>query len=445
MVSNYYGLSKVVPVVADASGRLVALAQAESLRDSRDGVQKKRHVGLGQVMCTAIAGNDLLSSCLYTGGVVASVAGPLAPVCLTCLTLLLYCYRYIYSEVVTAIPVNGGSYNGLLNVSPKRVAAVAAVLSMLTYIATAVVSGVDSMEYLHILWPALDIRAGTIVLLAVFAVLAVIGIGESAYVAVAMFTLHLAMMVSIIIASVVFAFRDNWVLFAENWRQPFPDIFNSTTKALIVHGNGGTAIFFGYCLSVLGITGFETAANFVEEMADNRTYVYTLRNLWVCVSIVNPLLSLCAMMVLPMTTIYDHPSDLLAVVGLYAGGSGLETFVCIDAVIVLAGAVLTAYVGTIGLFTRLAADGILPSFMGQLNKLRGTPHWTIIIFFLASCSLFLIIYSPTDSNAVLQLGGVYSISFLSVMCAFGFCNLLLKMQRADMPRLVTEMGIVENA
>ena len=431
-----FGLSKVVPVVADADGRLVALAQAESLRDARGAAVKKRHVRLGQVLSTSMAGNDLLSSCLYTGGVVAQVAGPLAPVCLACLALLLFCYRAIYSEVVTAIPVNGGSYNGLLNVSPKRVAAVAAVLSMLTYIATAVVSGVDSMQYLAILWPGLDIRAATIILLAAFACLATLGVGESAFVAVAMFALHLSMMTVIIISSVVFAFKDSWVLFADNWRQPFPDIFNSTTGTLIVAGNAGTAIFFGYCLSALGITGFETAANFVEEMADNRTYVYTLRNLWILVSVFNPLLSLSAMMVVPMAVIYSHPSDLLAIVGFKAGGAGMQTFVCVDAVVVLAGAVLTSYVGVIGLFSRLSADGILPAFMRRLNTLRGTPHWTFLIFFLASTSLFLAIYSPTDTNAIVQLGGVYSISFLSVMAAFAVCNLLLKAQRADMPRLV---------
>ena len=45
----------------------------------------------------------------------------------------------------------------------------------------------NSPPPLPAVWPALDSRAGTVVLLAVFAVLAVVGIGESAYVAVAMF------------------------------------------------------------------------------------------------------------------------------------------------------------------------------------------------------------------------------------------------------------------
>jgi amino acid transporter len=433
-----FGISKVVPVVADTEGRLVALTQAESLRESRPPLIKKRHIGLGQISSTAIAGNDLLSSCLYTAGVVASFAGPFAPLCLSLLALLLYCYRFIYAEVVTAIPVNGGSYNVLLNVAPKRVAATAAVLSMLTYIATAVVSAVDSMHYLQVLWPALDIRAGTIIILAIFAFFAILGIGESAIIAVLVFTLHLLMMTVLIIASIVYAFKDNWNTFAANWKEPFPDITNSATGGLIAHGSWITALFFGYCSAALGITGFETAANFVEEMHDNRTYVYTLRNLWILVSLYNPLLSLASMAVVPLDTIYDHPADLLAIVGIQSGGPSLEKFVSIDAVIVLAGAVLTSYVGVIGLFSRLSADAVLPEFIGILNSFRGTPHWAILVFFLACSSLFLAIFSPTNSNTLVELGGVhvYSISFLTVMLAFALGSILLKVQRPDMPRLV---------
>jgi hypothetical protein len=44
------------------------------------------------------------------------------------------------------------------------------------------------------------------------------------------------------------------------------------------------ALFFGYSTALLGITGFETAANYVEQMKDNRVYKQTLRNMWILVS-----------------------------------------------------------------------------------------------------------------------------------------------------------------
>ncbi len=100
--------------------------------------------------------------------------------------LMLYLYRRVYGEVVTAMPVNGGVYrcacacvracacaclgvavrglvcggpgrdigdacntSALLNTTTKAVAAVASCMSLLSYVATAVVSGTDACIYLQ--------------------------------------------------------------------------------------------------------------------------------------------------------------------------------------------------------------------------------------------------------------------------------------------------------
>lgn len=47
---------------------------------------------------------------------------------------------------------------------------------------------------------------------------------------------------------------------------------------------------------------------------------------------------------------------ILAEMGKRAGGRWLELLVCADAALVLSGAVLTAYVGIIGLMRRMALD-----------------------------------------------------------------------------------------
>jgi hypothetical protein len=52
---------------------------------------------------------------------------------------VLYVFRAVYGEAVTAIPLNGGSYNLLINTTSKAVAAVGACLSVIAYIATGVV------------------------------------------------------------------------------------------------------------------------------------------------------------------------------------------------------------------------------------------------------------------------------------------------------------------
>ena len=68
---------------------------------------------------------------------------------------MLFFYRKVYQEVVTAIPNNGGVYNALLNTSSKKVAALASCLSILSYIATALVSAFDAILYLQHIWPDL--------------------------------------------------------------------------------------------------------------------------------------------------------------------------------------------------------------------------------------------------------------------------------------------------
>jgi hypothetical protein len=51
----------------------------------------------------------------------------------------------MYGEACTALPLNGGAYNVLLNTTSKIVASLAACLTILSYTATAVVSASESV------------------------------------------------------------------------------------------------------------------------------------------------------------------------------------------------------------------------------------------------------------------------------------------------------------
>src|SRR5262245_13852825 len=81
--------------------------------------QLRRSHGLGQVLATAICGNDITSSCLYVAALCAIYAGPYAFLCLAMVALVLYLFRGIYAEVGSALPLNGGAYNALLNTTSK--------------------------------------------------------------------------------------------------------------------------------------------------------------------------------------------------------------------------------------------------------------------------------------------------------------------------------------
>ena len=133
---------------------------------------------LGQLASTAICGNDITSSCLYVSALAIGYAGRWAPVCLALVAATLYLFRSIYAEVVGAMPLNGGAYNALLNTTSKYRASIAACLTILSYMATAVISSNEAMHYLHSLWHGLPIIPATIGLLAVFMLLTISGITE---------------------------------------------------------------------------------------------------------------------------------------------------------------------------------------------------------------------------------------------------------------------------
>ena len=141
------------------------------------------------------------------------------------------------------------------------------------------------------------------------------------------------------------------------------------------------------------------------------------------------------MMVLPMSTIYAHPSDMLAVIAKQLGGKPFYTILCIDAFIILCGGVITALVGVSGLMKRLSSDKILPNFL-QLTNSKGGPYAALICFVALAISLFVVIFNPNNPTAINNFGGVFAIAFLTVLIAFGFSSCLLKLNRSKLARLV---------
>ena len=369
---------------------------------------------LGELEATSICGNDITSSCLYVSALTVLQAGKWAPVALMIVAVVLFLYRRIYAEVVGALPLNGGAYNALLNTTSKKVASLAACLTLLSYMATAVISASEGMHYVHSLWHGLPVIVATIVLLAAFMVLTILGIGESARVAVFIFITHVATLLLLLGVGVLFVLRGGPATLVGNLTAPMEISIPQ-------------ALFFGFAAAMLGISGFESSANFVEEQARG-VFPKTLRNMWVAVSFFNPSMALLALALVPIAAVPQNQEALLSYMGLIAGGKWLSVLVSIDAAMVLSGAVLTSYVGVTGLVKRMTLDRCLPQFLLKTNRM-GTTHWIIIGFFLLAVSVLLFTHGNLGA-----LAGVYTISFLAVMALFGIGNILLKVRRARLPR-----------
>ncbi|MDX6189383.1 APC family permease [Flavobacterium sp. Fl-318] len=381
------------------------------------------HKKLNQLQATAICGNDISSSCLYVSALTILYAGQFAWISLLIVAVVLFLFRRIYGEVVGAIPLNGGAYNVLLNTSTKRLASLAATLTVLSYMATAVISASEGMHYLHGIFDGLNIITATIVVLVLFTGLAILGIGESAFVAVIIFITHLVTLSLLVLASLWFILNNGLETFHLNWQTP------------IAYGNIKTALFLGFSAAMLGISGFESSANFVEEQKPG-VFPKTLRNMWAIVSFFNPVIALLLISIIPLAEVGSNKESLLAYLGQTTGGSWLAWLISIDAVLVLCGAVLTSFVGVSGLLNRMTLDRILPNYFLKQNK-RGS-HYRIVISFLVLCISVLFV-----TNGHLEsLAGVYTFSFLAVMALFGIGNLLLKFKRRKLPRPERARGIV---
>ncbi|HHC80971.1 MAG TPA: APC family permease, partial [Flavobacteriia bacterium] len=380
-------------------------------------MKNKIHKKLNELESTAICGNDISSSVLYVSALSIAFAGQYAWITLLIVSFVLFLFRKIYGEVVGALPLNGGAYNALLNTTSKSMASFAATLTILSYMATAVISANEGIHYLHHLIPKMPIIIATIGLLMVFALLTIGGITESAKVAVGIFLFHLTSLL-ILSAFIIYYLATNGIdMLTSNWHTPLNE------------GSITTAIFFGFAASMLGVSGFESSANFVEEQ-ERGVFPKTLKNMWTIVSVINPLMAVfaLALFALPVLQSDDYQNTLLVEMASHVGGNWVAILISVDAFLVLSGAVLTSFVGVSGLLERMTLDRILPQFFLKKNK-RGSSYRIIIMFFLLSVSVLLI----TNGNVKL-LAGVYTISFLSVMALFGIGNILLKVKRNKLPR-----------
>ncbi|QHI36162.1 hypothetical protein IMCC3317_15210 [Kordia antarctica] len=369
---------------------------------------------LNQLEATAICGNDISSSCLYVSALAIVYAGQYAWISLLVVALVLFFFRRIYGEVVGALPLNGGAYNALLNTTKKSTASLAASLTVLSYMATAVISASEAVKYAHSIWTFIPVIPVTIGLLLLFMGLVILGIGESSKVAIAIFLFHLVSLT--ILCGFCFVFL------IENGTEILMSNFSTPVKGGII-----TALFLGFSAAMLGISGFESSANYVEEQ-EKGVFPKTLRNMWIVVTVFNPLIAFLALCIIPISTVVENQDALLSVMGKTASGNWLSLLIGIDAALVLSGAVLTSFVGVGGLMKRMALDRILPNILLKKTK-KGSNYLIYLLFFVLCVSVLLI-----TKGDLAKLAGVYTIAFLSVMILFGLGNLLLKVNRSRLPR-----------
>lgn len=399
---------------------------------------------LGEFFSTAIAGNDILSSCLYVCGVAILFAGIYAPLIFLAVGAVLWLYKHVYTEVVEALPLNGGAYNCLLNATRKTIAAVAGVMTILSYVATSVISAKTASEYLHTIFPVVPVMYTTAGIIIAFAILVILGMKDSARVAAGIFGMHMFTLLLLVSLGLLRIANEGIGMLTINFGHTV-DMMRSSSFAQMM--------LFAFAASLLGVSGFESSANFVEEQEPG-VFRKTLRNMLLGVVVFNPLLTLIVLHSLDIPTILASKDFVLSESALVLGGNALQYLIVADAFMVLSGAVLASYVGATGLLYRMTLDHCFPStlLLPKLKKRNQNTNRLVIAFTVVSLSILFL----TKGN-LLSLAGVYTISFLSVMTFFALGNVILRLTRNDLKRtyrgpimyailaaLFTSIGILGN-
>lgn len=360
-------------------------------------------------MAAGIVGADIGTSVFYSTGVIMPSVGFAAPLVILFVCLMMWFFKSTYEEGCSVSPFNGGAYIMVLQTVGKRLAMFVGALTILSYLATAAVSALSGAYYLDSFDNMMDWSTGNILLVSLipvvlFGLANIKGIKEPAFLVFFVALGHFLLLLYLDIYGLILAFE----------RQvDFSIAFKSLPTISPLNMLHGCAAAF------LGITGFESAAQIVEQLKTPtwRTLKKVYLAIVLLVGVTAPLTSYLVIVLLNQQQLDLYKDNLLSGLAYVEGGQTLLQILVFDACLTLFCAVNTAYVGCIGLCTTMAKQGNLPAFMlrrwdNKIPSLQGYPY--IVLSFMV-VTAFMIFVLP---GKVQDLGQVYGMAFLAVMASF---------------------------
>lgn len=374
---------------------------------------------LSWIIAAGVVGADIGTSIFYGTGILFPIVGYYAPLFVLICCLMMWLFKKTYEEGLAMSPYNGGAYSMILRSVGRRGAVFAGALTVVSYLATAAVSALSGSFYLSSLFPSLT--SVHIVLLSFvpiigFGVLNTKGIKEPAKLVTLIAGLHFLLLIIIAIWGGGFLIT-NWdtISFQRFTSPGFTWSFS--------------IFMYGFASAFLGITGFESVAQIVEELeTPTLPTVHKLyKTVIILVSLTAPAISFLCLIILSPLEIKDNLNYLLSGLAFKLGGKYLLTIIVVDATLTLYAAVNTAFVGFIGLAKTMAKQGNLPAKLlwrvaHIYPKLKGYP------LIAMPFALIAIAMSAFVAGEVGVLAKVYEVAFLGVMLSFCIGVILLRNQ-----------------
>ena len=396
----------------------------------------------------AIVLNDLGSSAFYAGAIAEQAIGKAAPWFILGIMLFAYAVRSMYIESCSMF-VRGGVYRVVKEAMGSTLAKFSVSALMFDYILTGPISGVSAGQYLtgflNELFACLHVNLILPInsTSAVFAIVVTIyfwwenikGIPESSGKALRIMYVTTVM----VVVMIAWCILTVWMRGAHLPPLPTPSNLTFAPEALgwlrfsdLPHTVALIGILIGLGHSVLAMSGEETLAQVYREVEHPK-----LRNLekaglviFIYSFVFTAGVSFFASMIIPDAVRSQYFGNLISglamnFVGPYNLKLGFQGFVVLVGVLMLAGAVNTAIVGSNGVLNRVSEDGILPQWFRHPHPRFGTSYRLLNL--VVALQLLTIILSRGD---IFVLGEAYA---FGVMWSFSMKGLAVFVLRYKMP------------
>jgi len=372
---------------------------------------------------SAIVLCDMASTVYYIGGIVEAAVGKSAPYFILAVMLFAYAVRAVYVESCSMF-TRGGVYRVVKEAMGSTLAKLSVSALMFDYILTGPISGVSAGQYLvglinellglgHVgiaLPPDLTAAAFAILVTVYFWWQNILGIEESSGKAMRIMQVTTVMGVLMI----------GWcaiTLYERGFHMP-PLTLNLPDSSLgwLAHlpaaraiGAIGIIVAFGH--SILAMSGEESLAQVNREIEAPKlkNLLRTGLVIFIYSLLLTSLISFFAVMIIPDSVrMSRYSDDLIGGLAMYVVGplwlrTALRAFVVFVGFLILAGAVNTAIVGSTGVLTRVAEDGVLLDWFRHPHRRYGTNYR--IVNLVAILQIATIVLSRGDMYA---LGEAYA-------------------------------------
>src|ERR1700737_2980193 len=396
----------------------------------------------------AIVLNDLGSSAFYAGAIAEQAIGKAAPWFILAIMLFAYAVRSMYIESCSMF-VRGGVYRVVKEAMGSTLAKFSVSALMFDYILTGPISGVSAGQYLTGFLNELFARFHVNLILpinstsAVFAIVVTIyfwwenikGIPESSGKALRIMYITPVM----VVVMIVWCILTVWVRGAHLPPLPMPANLTFAPEALgwlrfsrLPHTIALLGILIGLGHSVLAMSGEETLAQVYREVEHPKLPNLEKAGLVIFIYsfVFTAGVSFFASMIIPYAVGPKYLAYLISglsmsFVGPYNLKLAFQGFVVLVGVLMLAGAVNTAIVGSNGVLNRVSEDGILPHWFRHPHPRFGTSYRMLNL--VVGLQLLTIVLSRGD---IFILGEAYA---FGVMWSFSMKGLAVLVLRYKQP------------